>query len=233
MILHKLILHHATRGPDREFFLLQVSDAIAWLKRNGVKLGAGMTALDLGCGSGLFGLALMRLGCNVTFVDEKDYLEPEIPRACFRRFNIDKDDLRALGQYDFVGCSNVIEHIRNLRQFVDGMKFLLNAGGHFYLSWTNWYSPWGGHDFSPFHYFGPRLGPWLFDRIIRRKRLLIPYENLFPTHIGSVLRLLGQCSGLRILKVVPRYYPELSFIMKFPIIREFLALNCAVLLQKI
>ena len=41
---------------------------------------------------------------------------------------------------------------------------MLRPGGWGYISWTNWYSPWGGHDMSPYHYLGPRLGPRLYER---------------------------------------------------------------------
>jgi hypothetical protein len=35
-----------------------------------------------------------------------------------------------------------------------------------------------------------------------------------------------------LIKAAPRYYPELSVIMAMPVVREFLAWNCAVLLEK-
>jgi hypothetical protein len=35
-----------------------------------------------------------------------------------------------------------------------------------------------------------------------------------------------------VVRVVPRYYSELSFIMLIPLLREFLAWNCAVLIQR-
>lgn len=232
MILLRLILHHARHGLDHKFSELQVEDAINWVVRHGVSLKPGMTVLDLGCGSGVFGAALMRRGCRVTFADENDWLSPEIPRNSFRRLNIDTENPSELGSYDLVVCSNVLEHLRRPQQFLAAMNSIVNASGWFYLSWTNWLSPWGGHDFSPFHYLGPRLGPWLFDRIVRRPRSLEPYENLFPTHIGQVLRALKRSPGLRIIKVAPRYYTELWPIMKIPLLREFFAWNCAVLLRK-
>jgi hypothetical protein len=108
----------------------------------------------------------------------------------------------------------------------------LEPAGHFYLSWTNWLSPWGGHDFSPFHYFGPHLGPRLWDRWVKRTRQLDPFRNLYPTYIGSTLRVLRRHPGLRIRRVAPRYYPELAWLMRLPVLREFLAWNCAVLLQE-
>ena len=36
---------------------------------------------------------------------------------------------------------------------------VLPPGGWGYLSWTNWYSPHGGHDMSPYHLLGPRARP--------------------------------------------------------------------------
>jgi SAM-dependent methyltransferase len=129
-------------------------------------------------------------------------------------------------------CSNVLEHLAKPSQFIHAMPQLLRPGGRFYLSWTNWLSPWGGHDFSPFHYLGPRLGPWLFDRFVKRQRIHTPYLTLYPIHIGPVLRQIREHPKLRLEQVAPRYYPELSFLMSLPVVREFLAWNCAVLLSK-
>ena len=36
---------------------------------------------------------------------------------------------------------------------------MLRPGGWAYMSWTNWYSPWGGHDMSPVAPPRPPLGP--------------------------------------------------------------------------
>jgi len=232
MILHKLILHHARHGYDHAFSQLQVGDAIRWLDRHGILAGHGATALDLGCGSGSFGQQLLALGYEVTFADENDCLLPEIPRRGFRRVNLDTDSPTALGCHDLVICSNVLEHLRRPERLIGTFASLLNPGGHLYLSWTNWLSPWGGHDFSPWHYLGPRLGPRLYDRLVGRPRALKPFENLFITHIGQTLRQLRAQPRLKILAVAPRYYTELWPLLKIPLLREFLAWNCAVLLRR-
>ena len=135
--MHKLIWHHARHGADHDFSVLQVEDAIEWLVQNGVKPGPRTRALDLGCSSGVFGDTLMRRGCSVTFVDEKDWLADDIPRAHFRRFNIDTESLTALGSYDLVVCSNVLEHLRDQKRFIATMSSILNPTGWFYLSWTH------------------------------------------------------------------------------------------------
>jgi SAM-dependent methyltransferase len=232
MIIHKLIAHHLRHPTDDSFYVFQAEDAVRWLERGGLQLGAAVSVLDLGCGSGIFGGQLAKRGCRVTFADEGDWLRPELRHLPSRRINIDQDDLSVLGAYDLVICSNVIEHLARPARLIESFGSLLNPGGHVYLSWTNWLSPWGGHDFSPFHYLGPRWGPRVFDKLVRRPRMLKPFENLFPTHIGSILRLIRRQPGLRVVRLAPRYYTELAWIMRLPILREFLAWNCAILIGR-
>jgi 2-polyprenyl-3-methyl-5-hydroxy-6-metoxy-1,4-benzoquinol methylase len=232
MIIHKLIRQHLQHRDDEEFYLLQARDAIVWMQRYGVRFGPGVTALDLGCGHGVLGAELIKLGCAVTFADESNYLFPSIASAPFRQINLDRDDPAKLGTYDVVICSNVLEHLAKPFEFIGRMSPMLRPEGRFYLSWTNWLSPWGGHDFSPFHYLGPQTGHRVFDRIVKRKRIHTPYVTLYPTYIGQVLRVMRRRPDLKIVKVAPRYYPEFSWLMGLPVVREFLAWNCAVLLAK-
>ena len=37
---------------------------------------------------------------------------------------------------------------------------------------------------------------------------------------------------LRVLKTAPRYYPEFAFLMRLPVLREFLAWNFAMLIAR-
>ncbi len=195
-------------------------------------LGPGTSALDLGCGHGIFGAALAKRGCRVTFADEQNFLMPELAGAPFRAFNIDKDDLAGLGSYDLVICSNVFEHLARPDQFLQNIGRLLKPEGKLYLSWTNWLSVWGGHEFSPFHYLGPHRGHLVYDRLAKRPRKHTPYVNLFPTYIGETLRKIRTIPGLRLLRAAPRYYPEFPFVLRLPVLREFLAWNCALLIGR-
>jgi SAM-dependent methyltransferase len=232
MILHKLILHHLAHRDDADFYALQALDAIDWLEKQGVRLAPSTQALDLGCGHGILGGELLKRGCHVTFADEVDFLLPHVPKGLFRRLNLDQEDPATLGTFDLVICSNVYEHLARPEPFIGSMSGLLNPGGWFYLSWTNWLSPWGGHEFSPFHYLGAKHGPRAFDRLTGRKRLHTPFINLFPTYIGGTLKCLRRQPDLQVLKVAPRYYPELSWLTRLPLLREFVTWNCAVLLRK-
>ncbi len=232
MLLPRLIWHYLRHGPDEAFYRLQAQDAIAWIERWGVWFGAGTTVLDLGCGGGVFGAELRARGCRVTFADATPGLPPALAGEDFRRVDLDRDDLRGLGRFEVVICSNVLEHLARPERLLAAVPDLLAPRGFFYLSWTNWLSPWGGHDFSPLHYLGPRWGPWLWDRCVRRPRRLEPFVNLYPTHIGPVLRRLRRLPGVQVRRVAPRYYPELAGLMRLPGLREFLAWNCSVLLSR-
>jgi len=232
MIIHKLVLRYLRHKDDKEFYLLQADDTVRWLDREGIDLGAGNEVLDLGCGHGILGGEILKKGCHVTFADETNYLLPEYADADFRTFDIDKDDIGALGTYDLVICSNVLEHLPRPQVFADSVHRILNPGGMLYLSFTNWQSPWGGHEYSPFHYLGARHGHLVYDRLIGRQRIHTPFVNLFPTSIRATIRSFRGNTDLRLLKVIPRYYTELAFVTRIPLVREFLTWNCVILLQR-
>ena len=232
MIIHRLLAQYFKQRDDPTFYSFQAEDAIKWIGGCGVPLGPKTRALDLGCGHGVFGAALMKRGCQVAFADEGQGLLPEISSAPFHCINLDREEVAALGEYDLVICSNVLEHLAKPKQFLDTVHRILAPGGRLYLSWTNWLSPWGGHEFSPFHYLGARRGYLVYDKLFKRKRKHTPFENLYPTYIGTVLSMIRQSPELEILRAAPRYYTEFSFLIRIPVLREFLTWNCALLVGR-
>jgi SAM-dependent methyltransferase len=232
MIIHKLIAHHLRARDDAAFYELQAEDAVAWLAAHGAPIGPRVRAIDLGCGHGIFGARLRARGCDVTFADMGNHLHDELKGSPFIDVDLDHDDIGKVGAYDLAVCSNVFEHLSEPERVINGLGRILNPGGMLYLTWTNWLSPWGGHEFSPFHYLGAKRGHLLYDKLTGRKRYHTPGVNLFPTYIGETIRRINAQPSLRVLKVVPRYYPELGFLMRLPGLREFLAWNCAVLARK-
>jgi SAM-dependent methyltransferase len=232
MIMHKLVSRMVTHGDDFYFYLIQANDSIQWLYKKGIVLDKATHVLDLGCGLGIFGNEFSKIGCRVQFADEDYSLLPEIQDPDFKKVNIDKDDLGSIGEYDVVICSNVLEHLAHPERLIAAIDKLLVKGGAFYLSWTNWLSPWGGHEFSPFHYLGPRHGHRVFDKLTGRSRKHIPSVNLFPTSITQTLSLIRRQPQIRLFAACTRYYPEFSFILRIPLLREILAWNCALLIVK-
>jgi SAM-dependent methyltransferase len=232
MIIHKLIAQCLRHGDDSRFYLDQARDAIRWIEQGGVTFGTDCRVLDLGCGHGIFGAELAKRGCQVTFADDTNLLSPEVAASRFLAINLDRDDISVLGEYELVVCSNVFEHLAKAEDFLASAHKILSPKGRLYLSWTNWLSPWGGHEFSPFHYLGPRRGHLVYDKLFKGKRKHTPFENLFPTYIGQTLAAIRRSPNLVILRATPRYYTEFSFLIRVPVVREFLTWNCALLIGK-
>jgi len=222
MIIHKLIrLHFNYEKNAHAFFELQARDAISWLQQGGLEIGPETRMLDLGCGHGYFGRTCKELGAQVTFGDLEDLRLEELKKEPFQQIDLNTADLGAIGEFDLVACSNVLEHLAKPNHLLKGIPKLLKPSGHFYLSWTNWLSPWGGHEFSPWHYLGKRAGP-----------IHTVGKNLFPTYIGSVIGEVCAQDRLTLRRMAPRYYNELAFLMRLPWAREFLAWNCAMQIQR-
>lgn len=232
MILHKLIFHHLKKGDDAEFYRIQARDSIRWLIAKKVVIDSKTACLDLGCGHGIFGETLRKRGSRVTYADRCFGEEKAKMPQPFIAVDLDHDEIEMLGVYDLVVCSNVLEHLSDPDRFLQKCPSLLKPNGYLYLSWTNWLSPWGGHDFSPFHYFGPKIGHKIFDFLVGKKRIHTPFETLYPTSIGQVMKMIKCVKGISICQSIPRYYPELAFLVKIPFLREFLTWNCALLLRR-
>lgn len=194
----------------------------------------GRTILDLGCGAGYYGKALCGAGAVVVGVDLDaaslaDRVEgaPTPMLADARRLPLHDNAV------DGVLCSNLLEHTPDPAAVIAEIERVVRPGGWVWLSWTNWYSPWGGHAIAPFHYLGPRAG------LAARRRLLgeprgrnLPFDGLWPTHIGQVLGIVRSRAGLELLDARPRYYPSQRWIMKIPGFREVAAWNCLLILRK-
>jgi len=232
MIIHKLAYRYLRHGDDECFYRMQAQETVRWLRSFGVEGGQSMRVLDLGCGHGMIGGELSGCGCTVVFADESNWLLPEYEGADLRLIDIEKDDVTSLGRYDLVISSNVLEHISDPRLLIGSINGLLEQDGLYYLSWTNSLSPWWGHEFAPLHYLGARRGALVYDRLSKRARKHTPFVDLFPYSIGRILNMVRAEPGLEVVAVVPRYYPELSFLMRIPLLREFVAWNCVVLVER-
>ena len=237
MILRELM---STKAADTaRFFGLQADASIHWLSQKQVTASTHPNALDLGCGFGFFGYALSKAGYNTTYSDEVNFIHDSIPRPYeFIQFDICKDDFSRLRPYDLVVLSNVLEHLPDPDKILRNIPQLLNPNGVFYLCWTNWLSPYGGHEYTPYHYLGSKMASWLF-RVLPAKLLIdgknAPHtlgKNLFPTYIGKTLKLLRSMDGIEVVDYVPRYYPEYRWIAHAPLLREFLTWNFAVMIRR-
>lgn len=215
------------------FYRLLAAEAADDLERRYGPL-AGRKIADLGCGPGFYTDALRALGAEVIPVDndlEEMTYAGEPPEGALVA------DATALplpdGELDGVLCSNLLEHTPDSNAVIDEIERVLRPGGWAYISWTNWYSPWGGHDMSPYHYLGPRLGPRLYERRHGPPRKNPYGDGLWAVHVGPTLRHVRGRRGLRIERVEPRYWPRLAWIARVPGLRELAMWNCVIRARRV
>jgi len=223
---------HERTDPE-PFYRLLAGEAAADLEQRHGPL-TGQRIVDLGCGNGLYTVALRKRGADVIPVDndpaELEVAGPPVEGAVIA----DAGDLPlASGSIDGAFCSNVLEHTPDAGSIVREIERILRPGGWGYISWTNWYSPWGGHDMSPYHYLGPRLGPRLYERRHGPPRKNRYGAGLWAVHIGPTLRLVRSRPRLRIDCVEPRYWPYARAVMHVPGLRELVSWNCVIRVTKI
>ncbi|GLQ04838.1 class I SAM-dependent methyltransferase [Sneathiella chinensis] len=97
----------------------------------------GKDAVDIGCGGGYMVDAMQNAGANATGID----LDPEAiafakanhnPQATYYCETIE-NFLKRGKTFDFGHSSQVIEHVGNFNEFVEGWAALVKPGGYFFL----------------------------------------------------------------------------------------------------
>jgi SAM-dependent methyltransferase len=126
----------------------------------------------------------------------------------------------------------MLEHTPSPEQVFDEVERVLRPGGWAWVSWTNWYSPWGGHEIVPLHYLGPKRGLAAWRRLYGEPRKNVPFDALWPTYVGRTIKMVQERPGLRLVDALPRYYPSQRWILKVPGLREVLTWNCVLVLEK-
>ena len=197
---------------------------------------AGKTVLDIGGGAGYFTAEFRARGADCYLV------EPD-PAELFSGGSGGGTQGAVLadgywlpvrdGGADICFSSNVLEHVADPAGLIGEMIRVTRRGGLIYLSFTNWYSPWGGHEMSPWHYLGPRFA----RRRYRRRHGCEPKHQvgstLYRLHIGPVLRLVRSMDGIEIVDALPRYYPRwCRGVVRLPWLREVLTWNLLLVLRR-
>ena len=214
------------------FYTELAKDTVADLDRRYGPL-RGQCVADLGCGPGFYTAAFRAAGADCIPVDASEdelRLAGEAPEGYVLA---DAGDLPfAAGSIDGVFCSNLLEHTPNTPEVIGEIERVLRPGGWGYISWTNWYSPWGGHDMTPYHFLGPERGPRLYEKRHGPPRKNRYGEALFAVHVGPTVRLVDDRPDLVIERVEPRYWPRLAVITRVPGVRELLTWNCVIRVRK-
>jgi SAM-dependent methyltransferase len=217
--------------PDR-FYGVLAADSVAQLARwVGLQ---GTTVLDVGGGPGYFADAFR--GAGASYVG----LEPDAGEM-EARGEAEPGMLRGSGEalpvrdaaVDVCYSSNVLEHVRRPWIMADEMVRVTRPGGTVFLSFTPWFSPWGGHETAPWHYLGGHRA----RRRYRRRTGAEPKnrygESLFAVSVGGALRWARSCPDADLVAAFPRYHPWwAAWVAKVPGLREVASWNIVLVLRR-
>ncbi len=205
----------AEQSDPEKFYSSLAEDAVQQVAEH-AELG-GRTVVDVGGGGGWFTAAFRARGAHC-------YLfEPDPAELSFRTaapvggvvadgYWLPVRD----GTADVVFSSNVLEHVPDPMGLIEEMIRATRPGGLVYLSYTNWYSPWGGHEMSPWHLLGPR------------------YAERRYVHVGPVLRALRARPDVEIVAARPRYYPRwCRLLLRLPGLREIATWNLMLIMRRV
>lgn len=194
----------------------------------------GAVCIDVGGGPGYTAEALRARGASAFTLDPFEAelsLHGRTPTAA-----VVADGLRlplADGTVDLVCTLNALEHVATPWTFLDELVRVAKPGGTVFVGLTNWLSPWGGHETSPWHYLGG-------ERAARRYAARTGVEpknrygtSLFPVGVGEVLRWADAAPSVRVVDAFPRYYPRWCRpLVRVPGVREVVTWNLAVVMER-
>jgi SAM-dependent methyltransferase len=229
----RLLLAFRTEQSDPSgFYTLVAADAVAQLGQY-TDL-RGKTVIDVGGGPGFFSRALCAAGaracCLDTSLDELAAHGAPGPGA------VAGSALRlpvAAGSVDVCFSANVLEHVGDWRAMLAEMVRVTRPGGVIFVSYTNWLSPWGGHETSPWHYLGGYPAAERYGR-----RYGHPPKNrygagLYPVSVAAGLRWATGRADADLVDARPRYLPAYARrLLRVPGLREIATWNLWLVLRR-
>ncbi|MEM0488798.1 MAG: class I SAM-dependent methyltransferase [Candidatus Methanomethylicaceae archaeon] len=146
---------------------------------------------------------------------------------------------------DFIFCASLIEHVNNPLLLLTEINRILKTEHYCYLSFPPFYSPRGGHEFSPFHYLGERYAialtsfwrkyPEWINKIYMPNPAPRSFSEtwqgwgLFKMTISRAKQLICQ-SDFKIIDISTRYLPINT--ARLPLIGEILTWHVQFILLK-
>lgn len=213
---------------EPEVFYSVLADDSIDLLREWVELD-GASLLDVGAGPREFADAFRRAGARYAPLDR----DPHVPSV--RDGGVVGDAVAlplADGSVDVVFSSNMWEHVLPRREVADEMLRVTRPGGVVLLSYTNWLSPWGGHETSPWHWLGGERAIRRYTRTHGHPPKNRVGETLHRVSVAEGLRWARE-SGAEVLVARPRYLPDgARHLLRVPGLREVLTWNLLLILRK-
>lgn len=195
----------------------------------------GRLVVDVGGGPGFFVRELREAGARVLCVDTDSgelaaQGRPDSGCAVGSALCLPL----ASGAADVCFSSNVLEHVGDWRAMLAEMVRVTRPGGIVFVAFTNWLSPWGGHETSPWHYFGGKRAAQRYQRRHGRPPKNYFGHSLYPVSVAAALAWARSAEGAVLVDAVPRYLPGWARpLLRVPLLREFLTWNLLLVLRRL
>ncbi len=229
----RLLSGFRTEQSDPDGFYGMLADDMVTQLRAHIE-PAGATALDVGTGAGYMTRAMRAAGATCYGIEydlgELTWRgEPPTGIAIASALEMPFAD----GSFDIAFSSNVLEHVPAPWVMADEMVRVTRPGGIVYLSYTNWLSPWGGHETAPWHYLGGEHAARRYEIKTGSPAKNRFGESLFAVSVGDALRWARGCSDARLIAAIPRYHPWWAqWVVEVPGLREIVTWNLVLVLEK-
>lgn len=216
----------------KSFYQLLADDTIRQMSRYCQLTGARV--IDIGGASGYVGDALADAGASTLTVEHDWDQIVEHGRRLKRGVLADGLALPVPdATFDVAYSSNVLEHVTDPDQMLQEMVRSVTPGGIVFVTFTNWLSPWGGHETSPWHYLGGERAARRYQRRYGRSPKNLYGVNLFKLSVHHVLSWADRCPDVEVLDAFPRYYPHWTWpLVRMPGLREVATWNLALVLRR-
>jgi SAM-dependent methyltransferase len=217
--------------PDR-FYGLLAADSVRQLSQYADL--SKQVVLDVGGGPGYFADAFAAAGARYLAIDAD--LGELSARGDGPRPNTLLGSGTALpirsGSIDICYSSNVLEHVSDPEQMAAEMVRVTRPGGTVFLSYTLWFSFWGGHETAPWHYFGGEYAARRYERKMGKSPKNKFGESLFAISAARMLHWARGRADIDIVEVLPRYHPRWArWVVHVPGLRELAVWNLAMVLR--
>lgn len=229
-----LQLHRRESDAPEPYYSFLARDTVEQLTRSGASLRG--RSLDIGGGPGYFSREVTRHGGTCAVI------EPTLHEMCLHGQTPSRLAALADGQalpfangvFDLVHCSNVLEHVPHPDRLLTEMVRVLARSGTGYLSFTPWWSPWGGHETSPWHFAGGERAAARYERTHGHPPKNRFGAGLYEIHIPAVRRWFQDSDEVEVLWMGPRYWPpSWSAVSHVPVVGEVITWNMCILFRRV
>jgi SAM-dependent methyltransferase len=226
-----LAAFRAEQSDPERFYSTLAADSVRIVGSYG-PLG-GSLVLDVGAGRPEFAEAFAGAGATYVALDVNELGAAAAAAGSFCVVGSGERLPFADASLDVVFASNVLEHVRHPTMLLDELVRVARPGGLVVCAYTNWLSPWGGHETSPWHYLGAERAARRYERRTGHAPKNLVGSTLFRVSVSDGLRWARERHDTVLLDARPRYLPEwCRAIIRLPGVREVVTWNLLIVLRR-